>query len=749
MISAHEPNYAIDGIPGERYIRYHEERSRGGLGLTMTAGSAIVSRDSPAAFGNLHLYRDEVVKPLSELVERCHAQGTAVMIQLTHLGRRSRWDQGDWLPLVSASSIRERAHRAFPKAFENWDGTRIVRDYCDAAQRVRAAGFDGIELEGYGHFLDSFWSPTSNDREDEHGISNSASNPASNPASNHADDSGNSPGNSPGNNPDNNHGNNHGDLKNRLRFTKRLILALRETLGEDFLLGIRMSIDERGRALTSGSCNEASEQAVSSLPYGLQSGFDERTGLAIARELCAKDARPRLDFLNVICGRVDTDANLLHVIPSVGMRTTPHLDFVGRVRAELRVPILHAARVATIADARYAISEGKVDIVGMTRAHLADPHIARKTLAGLEDDIRPCVGASYCLDRLYLGLDAICIHNPASGREGHVPHDHELKELARRDQTRAKTRGKKNGGRRKVLIVGAGPGGLEAARVSLEKGHETIVFEASEHAGGQVRLLAQGRKRELIGIIDWRLQQIEKLKGSITYNRYAEKQDILSEGADIVVIASGGVPQKPAITYGEDLAETGWEVLGGALPKFSSSAPMQIMVYDDNAEHAGVQLTEVLARAASASSCEILYVTPERGLAPDIGGMTHAEVARVFCENDVKVEINSRLVGLERRGNRLRVELGSDYALDKRRFVEVDRLFVEHATSPNEELYFAIKDLSSNLGALDHEAFLSDEAQELCPNESGEFQLFRIGDALAARNVHAAIYDALRLCKNF
>ena len=721
MISAHEPNYAIEGIPGERYIRYHEERSRGGLGLTMTAGSAIVSRDSPAAFGNLHLYSDDVVKPLRELVERCHAQGAAVMIQLTHLGRRSRWDQGDWLPLVSASGIRERAHRAFPKVFEEWDGKRIVQDYCAAAERVRAAGFDGIELEGYGHFLDSFWSPASNERADEHGIS------AVDSASSSEDHC----------------------LGNRLRFTKSLITALRETLGSSFILGIRMSIDERGRSLTSRRSNDGSQASTSDLPYGMESGFDEQTGLAIARELCGVDAEPRLDFLNVICGRVDTDANLSHVIPSVGMRAAPHLDFAGMVRAELKVPILHAGRVATISDARHAINEGKVDIIGMTRAHLADPHIARKTLAGLEDDIRPCVGASYCLDRLYLGQDAICIHNPASGREGYVPHDHELSELAQRDK-------KKGVRRRKVIIVGAGPCGLESARVSLEKGHETIVFEAAEQAGGQVRLLAQGRKRELSGIVDWRLQQIEKLKGSITYNRYAERQDILAEGADIVVIATGGVPQKPRITYGEDLAETGWEVLGGALPKFSSGEHMRIMVYDDNGAQAGVQLTETLAQAAtesfsstSDSFCEILYVTPERELAPDIGGMTHAEVARVFCENDVKVEINSRLVGLERRGNRLRVELGSDYALEKRRFIEVDRIFVEHATSPNCELYDDLKDLSSNLGALDHKAFISDKAQELCSNEDGEFQLFRIGDALAARNVHAAIYDALRLCKNF
>ena len=143
-------------MPKERYRLYHAEKAKGGMALTMTAGSAIVSRDSPAAFGNLHAYRDEIVPWLGELADACHEHDCKVMIQLTHLGRRTGWNKADWLPVLSASPVREPAHRSFPKQAEDWDLDRIVADYASAAARMQAAGLDGIEFEAYGHLLDGF-----------------------------------------------------------------------------------------------------------------------------------------------------------------------------------------------------------------------------------------------------------------------------------------------------------------------------------------------------------------------------------------------------------------------------------------------------------------------------------------------------------------------------------------------------------------------------------------------------------------
>lgn len=204
MTSAHEPAYAEDGMPKARYRAYHVERARAGIALTMTAGSAVVSPDSPAVFNNILVYKDEVVPWLRQLADACHEYGTAVMIQLTHLGRRTRWDQADWLPILSSSHEREAAHRAFPKKLEDWDRDRIVVEYADAAERMQAAGLDGIELQAYGHLLDQFWSPLTNTLQDEYGAA----------------------------------------LDNRLRFTFDVLTAIRQRVGTAYVVGLRYTADE-------------------------------------------------------------------------------------------------------------------------------------------------------------------------------------------------------------------------------------------------------------------------------------------------------------------------------------------------------------------------------------------------------------------------------------------------------------------------------------------------------------------------
>ncbi len=291
-----------------------------------------------------------------------------------------------------------------------------------------AAGLDGIELEAYGHLLDQFWSPLTNDLDAPYG----------------------------------------GSLENRMRFSFDVLRAIRARCSDDFIVGVRYSGEER-------------------LPGGI--ARDE--GLEIARRL--RDSG-LIDFLNVVRGHIDTDAGLTDVIPIQGMPSAPHLDFAGEVRAATGFPTFHAARINDVATARHAIASGKLDMVGMTRAHIADPHIVQKIIEGREDDIRPCVGANYCLDRIYQGGAAYCIHNPATGRELEMPHTIVPARSTRR-----------------ITVVGAGPAGLEAARVAAERGHAVTVFEAADEPGGQIRLTAlQERRREMISIVHWRMEQCEK-----------------------------------------------------------------------------------------------------------------------------------------------------------------------------------------------------------------------------------------------
>ena len=658
MLSAHEPSYAEDGLPKDKYRLYHVERAKGGIALTMTAGSAVVSEDSPPAYNNLHAYKDEIVPWLKKLTNECHEYDTKVMIQITHLGRRTNWNHSDWLPVLSASPLREPAHRSFPKEAEDWDIERIINDYGLAAERMKEAGLDGVEIEAYGHLLDSFWSPATNKRKDEFG----------------------------------------GNIDNRIAFSMKVIDSVRSRVGSDFIVGMRMVADEDWKI-----------------------GLSKKEGFEIVKKI---NSTGKIDFLNIIKGHIDTDPALTKVIPIQGMPTAPHLDFAGEVKKMVNIPIFHASKINDISTARYAIESGKLDMVGMTRAHIADPYIIKKLMNNQEEKIRPCVGATYCLDRIYEGKDTLCIHNPATGREMSMPH------LLK----------KKVSGLKKIIIVGAGPAGLEAARVCSEQGHSVTVFEASDKPGGQINLITRSKRRkDMAGIIDWRINICEANKVKFNFNSFASKEEILSEKPDIVIIATGGIPNTDILNEGSDLVVSTWDILSGNV-----NIEDDVILYDDGGNYPGLQAAEMI----SSETSKLEIVTPERFFSPDIGGMNFVPYGKNFYEKNVKISLNSRVKSVFRKGNRLGVKISSDYS-DLTFEKETSQVIVEHGTSPVDDLYFELKDQSKNLGQVDYKSLIKGLNKETIKNKKGDFFLFRVGDAISSRNIHAAIYDSLRICKDF
>ena len=227
-------------MPGLKYQLYHQEKAKGGMGLTMLGGSSNVSIDSPSVFGQINLSTDSVTPYLKDLSDRVHAHDCKVMCQLTHMGRRQSYNVGDWLSPLAPSPIREHSHRGFPKEMEHSDIRRIVHDFGTAARRCQDGGLDGVEVLASGHLVDQFLSPWTNQRSDEYG----------------------------------------GSLENRMRFAMEVLDSIRQRVGDEFVVAIRIQIDEQYEG-----------------GYGLNEGI----------EICnALIANGMVDYLNANVGEVAT-----------------------------------------------------------------------------------------------------------------------------------------------------------------------------------------------------------------------------------------------------------------------------------------------------------------------------------------------------------------------------------------------------------------------------------------------------------
>ncbi len=618
--SAHLTRFAENWLPTERNAAYLGERAKGGCGLIITEEQSVHPTDR-AYDRMIDAFEPAVVPGYRQITWAVHHYGGRVFAQLNHNGQQCDGTRSR-LPVIAPSDIPDVLFRETPKIAEAEDLADILEGFYTSGRHVVLGGFDGIEIQAsHASLLRQFMSPLSNRRSDVYG----------------------------------------GSLENRMRFTYEVIDALREAVGPDYTLGIRLTADE----MIPGGLRLEDTQEIASLL--------EQTG--------------KIDYINLSIG---TFYNLYLVEGSMHTPLGYTVPLAAAVRSVVSLPVFATGRINDPVQAEKVLADGHADMIGMVRAQICDPELAIKALEGRLDDIRACIACNQgCIGRIGSGLTVGCVQNPAVGKENTWGVDM-LKPAQRQ---------------RRVLVIGGGPAGMEAARMASLRGHRVTLWERSDHLGGQVAIaaLATGRS-EFAGATRWLQGQIKKLPIDVSLNREATADDVLAFNADAVVVATGSRPIDVAVPGADGPGiHSVWQVL-----REKPELGERVLVVDYNGHHQSTSVAEGLVDDGH----KVTIVTPSLFVGAELGPLQDLYMAlQRLMTKGVDMVMNIAVMsfdGTTAQG----FNVYSNVAWSS---PEADSVVLSMGNQVNDELYFTLK--------------------------GKVHELHRVGDCVAPRKVDMAILE--------